>query len=235
MSKGRKLPEILCDSEVDAILNTFNLKCPSGLRNRVIVETMAKAGLRISEIINLRVIDVKLEKQLLTVKQGKGRKDRNVIFNAQLGYYLALWMQKRPETKKSDPFFTQITKGGIGRKVSQQQMITTVKRAAAKAGIDRSRVSNHCFRHFYACSMIGKIELHHLMQQLGHQNLSTTQQYLHCNNVELHKRIQELDQQEQSIDIKKNEKNSGTLIEKQVLDLQQIIKDAQSALKELCN
>ncbi len=227
MASQKKLPKILERDEVQMLLNSFNLKAWSGLRNRVIFETLYRAGLRVSELCNLKLSNVNLEKRLLRVFEGKGKKDRVVPFDSELAYWLQRWSEKRPDNvqdKKASYFFCLITTGRQGNSLCQQYLDRTIKNRASKIGLIDKKVSCHVFRHCYASELLDEgFTIREVQDLLGHNSVQTTQVYTHVAPKHLADKIQSRGKD-------KVEENS-----QQVTELQTIIKQAQEALGRLQN
>lgn len=183
----RQPPEVLTESEAEAILAQPNRDAITGLRNRCILEVMYRAGLRVSEVVNLRPRDVRWGNSRIEVRNSKGGRGRNVPLRPSSVELLERWRDTRPE---SDSFFsTCCERGGIasgapvGSKLSAQYVQTMVARLARKAGVDR-RVTPHTFRHTYATDLLAAgFTIRELMATMGHRHISTTQVYLHVNDA----------------------------------------------------
>jgi len=171
---SKKLPQILERQEIAAIKRQPNTRCPTGLRNRAILEVMHRGGLRISEIINLRRRDIRWDICALEVRGGKGGKDRTVPLDNTALAWLRAWDAQRPRGKT---FFTTL-KGGI---LSARYLQQLVKRLACKAGIeDPNRVTPHVFRHTCATELLDEgFTIREVQAFLGHAWLNTTSIYLH--------------------------------------------------------
>jgi integrase/recombinase XerD len=178
----KHLPRIISREEVKRLLEAPQVGCPTGLRNRVALELMYHAGLRVSEIADLKPASIRWQTGEVLVR-GKGDKDRVVPFaNGTLGW-LRLWEQKRPKAKT----FLCTLKGG---RLSRQYLGEMVVREAAKAGIER-KVSPHTLRHCFASEKIEDgFTLPEVAALLGHISVQTTAIYLHANPKALRDKIQ---------------------------------------------
>ncbi len=172
--RPKKLPEVLERHEVAAIKKQPNCRCPTGLRNRAILEVMHRAGLRVSEIIKLRRRDIKWSIRTLEVRGGKGGKDRPVTIEDVALAWLRAWDAQRPT---GSTFFTTLA----GKPLSARYLQQLVKRLARKAGIEEpERVTPHVFRHTCATELLREgWDLREVQTFLGHENVVTTQIYLH--------------------------------------------------------
>jgi len=174
---GRSLPKALSESEVDALLDAPDLEAPAGLRDRAMIELMYAAGLRVSELVNLPTVAVNLRQGVLRV-MGKGSKERLVPMGEEAQHWLERYLaEARPALagkRNLAPLF--LTAGGEA--LSRQQFWVTVKRLAARAGIDPAKVSPHGLRHSFATHLLNHgADLRALQMLLGHSSLSTTQIY----------------------------------------------------------
>ena len=181
----KKLPMVLDKAEIDGMLSVPNIKCLTGLRNRAILEIMAGAGLRVSEVVALRPTDVRWETGMVEVHDGKGGRDRNIPINSDTLGWLRAWQGKRPRSKR---FFSTLR----GGKLAVRYVQAAVKRIAGKAGVQNAeRVSPHTLRHSYATGLLEQgFNLREVQTLLGHSSITTTQIYLHVRPQELARKIQ---------------------------------------------
>ncbi|MFC1629544.1 tyrosine-type recombinase/integrase [Gemmatimonadota bacterium] len=172
-----KLPVVLEKDEAEAILTQPNTGCPTGLRNRAILEVMYRAGLRVSEVINLKPGDIRWNSGILEVRGGKGGKDRNVPVDSETLGWLRAWQGQRPGRRQR--FFTTLQ----GKPLSPRYLQQLVKRLAHKAGLERAdQVTPHVFRHTYATELLNcGFTIREVQTLLGHANVSTTQIYTHIS------------------------------------------------------
>ena len=190
-SKPKRLPMVLDKAEVDKMLRVPNIKCPTGLRNRAILETMWGAGLRVGEVVKLKPGDIRWDAGVIEVRDGKGGKDRTVpLFGTTLGW-LRAWKEKRP---KSTWFFCTLQ----GRSLMTRYLQEAVKRIAVKAEVENAqRVSPHTLRHSYATWMLEQgCHIRQVQELLGHSHVGTTQIYLHVRPQHLADKIREIEQRQ---------------------------------------
>lgn len=182
----KKLPVVLDKEEAELILSQPNTGCPTGLRNRAILEVMYTAGLRVSEVINLRPGDIRWESGILEIRDGKGGKDRNVPVDSETLGWLRAWQGQRPIRRQR--FFTTLQ----GKPVSARYLQQLVKRLANKAGLERAdMVTPHVFRHTFATELLNdNFTIREVQTLLGHTNVSTTQIYTHVKPRALSVKIQ---------------------------------------------
>lgn len=195
----KRLPVILTPAEVEALLATVSTRSTTGLRNRAILQVMLGAGLRVSEVANLRGVDVDLVQGEVRVNLGKGGKDRVVPVNGETVGWLQAWAEKRKALglNGKDPFFVGLREGVTGRGTREaHEGLTTrylqllVGRLAGGAEIAK-RVSPHTLRHTYATRLLDQgLNIREVQALLGHANLQTTQVYTHVNPEELRRKVQ---------------------------------------------
>lgn len=186
---GRKLPSTLSVEEVSAIIESADEKTPLGLRDRVCLELLYASGLRISELLNLKLIDVTMDTYLLSVI-GKGNKQRFVPFGKKAGQAIDEYLNHgRPLILKnrSTSFFIVNARG---KKLSRVGFWKIMRKYRIKAGI-KKRVTPHTFRHSFATHLLeGGADLRAVQELLGHADISTTQIYTHVDREylkEIHK------------------------------------------------
>ena len=167
-----KLPVILSKVEVKALL-----EAPNSLGERAILATMYGAGLRVSEVVHLKVSDLDRERKVIHVRGGKGHKDRQVMFADSLREVLVAWWRWR---QPKDWLFP----GEMpGKPFSRETVHRMCKTAARLAGI-KKRVHPHALRHAFATHLLDDgVSLPVIQALLGHLNLKTTARYLHVSDV----------------------------------------------------
>lgn len=187
---GRYLPDTLSVEEIDSIIEAIDASTAQGYRNRTIVETLYSCGLRVSELVGLRISDLFLEEGFLRVS-GKGSKQRLVPASEECRNRIATYMREyreRPaEEKSSDTLFLNRR----GRPLSRVMIFNIVKDAAAAAGIGKE-VSPHTFRHSFATHLLqGGANIRQVQEMLGHESITTTEIYTHLDTGHLHKAVNE--------------------------------------------
>jgi len=165
---GRKLPIVLSQAEVKALLDTLK-----NIKHRAILMTTYAAGLRVSEVVNLRVADIDSQRKMLRIEQGKGRKDRYVMLSNKLLILLRqYWKVAQPEHWL---FPGQIPERHLDRSSVQQVFY----KARDAAGITK-KVSVHCLRHSFATHLLEHgVNIRKIQLLLGHKSLQSTQVYTH--------------------------------------------------------
>jgi integrase/recombinase XerD len=182
---ARSLPRYLSLDEVEALLKTPDVETPDGLRDRAMLELLYASGLRVSELVNLRLGDFHFDVGYL-VCRGKGRKERVVPFGRSAKRWLERYLARaRPELSQrpNDGFFLSRR----GRTMTRQRFFQLLKGYGKKAGIARA-LSPHVVRHSFATHLLERgADLRSLQLMLGHSNIGTTQIYTHVSRERLRK------------------------------------------------
>lgn len=176
--QGRPLPKILSENQVEQLLGAPNTQTILGLRDRAMLEVLYATGLRVSELVNLKLLEVNLQVGVVRII-GKGNKERLVPLGEQAIDYLEKYLSgARPElldNKSSDAMFVTARGGAMTR----QTFWYMIKRHAKVAGI-QTNLSPHTLRHAFATHLINHgADLRSVQMLLGHADLSTTQIYTH--------------------------------------------------------
>ncbi len=173
--KERRLPDVLSLEEVDALLEAPDPKTPSGLRDQAMLELMYATGLRVSELLSLRLRDIDLERNIVRVI-GKGDKERKVPMGEYACDVLKEYIAKsRFENKGNNSPYVFLNKQG--KPLSRVYFFKAVKKYAESAGIDR-HVSPHTIRHCFATHLLENgAELRAVQTLLGHSKIATTEIY----------------------------------------------------------
>ncbi|MDT8393990.1 MAG: site-specific tyrosine recombinase XerD [Bacteroidales bacterium] len=178
---GRKLPDTLSKEDIDTIIGQIDLSLPEGERNRAIIEMLYGCGLRVSELINLRITNIFFKDQFVRVV-GKGNKERLVPIGNMAIRQLRLYlensrMQVRPKKADEDIIFLN-RRGG---RLSRTTIFLIVKALGEKAGLRKS-ISPHTFRHSFATHLVeGGADLRAVQEMLGHESIITTEIYTHLD------------------------------------------------------
>ena len=177
-----KLPVVLSPAEVAAVFAaTRNLK------HRTILMTLYATGLRVSELTHLRVSDIDSQRQVICVRQGKGRKDRQVMLSPKLlGLLRIYWKSYRPTL--------WLFPGKPAERPITREAVFLICRQASKAAHLAKRISPHTLRHCFATHLLeDEIDLRRIQLLLGHRNLKTTARYLHVSNLAMRTTVSPLD------------------------------------------
>lgn len=179
---GRKLPEVLSVEEIDAMEAVIDLSRPDGHRNRAIIEVLYSCGLRVSELISLRLTDLFFDDGYIRVI-GKGNKERLVPIGTKAIKELQLYLAQRSgiQTRIDSGFTNIVFLNRLGRGLSREMVFMIVKKCARMAGIERS-ISPHTLRHSFATHLVeGGADLRAVQEMLGHESIQTTEIYTHLD------------------------------------------------------
>lgn len=187
---GRRLPSVLTTEEVDAIEQSIDLSKPEGQRNRAIIEVLFSCGLRVSELVDLRLSNLYLDEGFIRVN-GKGSKERLVPISGEAIKQLGLWFEdrKRMNVKSGEEDYVFLNRRG--HHLTRTMILIMLKRQALAAGITKT-ISPHTLRHSFATALLkGGADLRAIQAMLGHEDISTTEIYMHVDNAMLRKEILE--------------------------------------------
>ncbi|MGY0408266.1 MAG: site-specific tyrosine recombinase XerD [Polaribacter sp.] len=178
---GRKLPDTLSKPEIDALIAAIDLSHPQGERNRTILETMYSCGLRVSEIISLKISDLFFDEDFIRVL-GKGNKQRLVPIHATAKKYICIYMDEiRKHLKPQKGFEDTLFLNRRGKELSRQMVFLIIKDLAIKIDLNK-KISPHTFRHSFATHLLkGGADLRVIQQILGHESITTTEVYVHLD------------------------------------------------------
>ncbi len=180
MKVGRKLPSILSIDEVTAIIESADEKTPLGLRDRACLELLYGSGLRISELLSLKMSDMDIDNALINVI-GKGNKQRIVPFGKKAAQAIEAYMTVgRPLIikERSSPLLVLNVRG---KRMSRMGFLKILRKYRIKAGV-KKRVTPHMFRHSFATHLLeAGADLRSVQELLGHADISTTQIYTHID------------------------------------------------------
>ena len=188
---GKHLPEVLSVEEIDSIISVIDVSKPEGVRDRAIIEVLYGCGLRISELCNLRISQLYLEDKYIRVK-GKGSKERLVPIEGVAIDRVREWLVTRMGCKvkpsEEDYVFVSLTRGS---RLSRISLFVYIKDYAERAGIKKN-ISPHTFRHSFATHLLeGGANLRAIQMMLGHEDISTTEIYMHIDKSKLRTEILE--------------------------------------------
>ncbi len=177
----RKLPAVLSFNEIEMILDKPNVGDKLGLRDKSILELLYSSGLRVSELIELKIVDLFLQDDVIRVI-GKGSKQRIVPIGSSAVQWLNEYMiHSRPFLEKKTKSKNYIFLNTRGSKLSRMGIWKIVDRYTKEAGIDKE-VHPHTFRHSFATHLLeGGADLRSVQEMLGHSDISTTQIYTHID------------------------------------------------------
>jgi len=186
---GRKLPDVLSIEEIEQLINVIDLSQPEGERNKAILETLYGCGLRVSELINLKISDLHFREGIIRVT-GKGNKQRLVPIGGAAEKQILIYKNQvrihiPVDMKSEDILFLNRR----GKKLSRQMVFIIIKKLAEKIGLKKT-ISPHTFRHSFATHLVQNgADLRAVQELLGHVSITTTEIYTHLNREDLRKSI----------------------------------------------
>lgn len=183
----KKLPTVLSIEEVDSLLNTLNTSTPLESRNKAMIELTYASGLRVSELVSLKLSDLHLDAGFIQI-HGKGNKERIVpvgeIAIDSLNYYL---QNSRLQLSKKHNDYVFIN-GRDGGQMTRQAFFLIIKDKVNQAGI-KKEISPHKLRHSFASHLLKNgVDLRLIQELLGHEDISTTERYTHIQNEDMIKK-----------------------------------------------
>jgi integrase/recombinase XerD len=191
---GRKLPDTLSFVEIEKLLEAVDLSKPEGWRNRAMIEVLYSSGLRVSELVELRLNHIYTDIGFLRVI-GKGNKERLVPIGRDAMKYLKIYMDEirgRPPHKAAQKGFeSYVFLNRNGKKLTREMIFMIIKALASEIGLKKN-ISPHTFRHSFATHLIeGGADLRAVQEMLGHESITTTEIYTHLDRDYLRQVIQE--------------------------------------------
>ena len=182
---GRKLPDTLSVEEVDDLLAAIDLSHPQGTRNRAMFETLYGSGLRVTELVELKLSDLFFEEGVIKVT-GKGDKQRFVpVSNASVKYIDMYRTIDRVHVPVVSGHEDTLFLNRRGKGLTRAMVFSLVKQLAETAGIRKS-ISPHTFRHSFATHLLENgADLRAIQQMLGHESITTTEVYMHVDRSHL--------------------------------------------------
>lgn len=188
-ARGERLPDVLTLEEIDLLINTVDMSKAEGQRDRAILETLYSCGLRVSELCGLRISDLFFVEGFIRV-HGKGKKERLVPISQRAIDEITKWFADRDHIVVrpgyEDHVFVSFRRG---TSLSRISVFHIIKMLCQKAGI-RSTVSPHTFRHSFATHLLeGGANLRAIQEMLGHEEIGTTEIYMHVDRSHLRQEI----------------------------------------------
>ena len=171
--KEKKLPKIISEQDVLRLISAAN-----NLKHKCIIALIYGSGLRRSELINLKLADIDVERNQVFIRDSKGKKDRASVLSEKLGKVLrTYYLQYKPKK--------WLFEGNAGKQYSPESVFKLVQRAKEKAGI-KKHITPHILRHSFATHLIDKgLDIRYIQELLGHSNISTTELYTHISKRDL--------------------------------------------------
>lgn len=177
----RKIPDVLNIQEIDALMYAIDLSKTEGTRNKAILEVLYGCGLRVSELVNLKLSNLFLEVDFIKV-EGKGSKERLIPIGSQAKKYLKIYLENNRNLIDIKPGMEDfVFLNRRGAPLSRVMIFTIIKDLVKKAGLTK-QVSPHTFRHSFASHLVeGGADLRAVQDMLGHESIITTEIYTHID------------------------------------------------------
>lgn len=178
---GRKLPEVMSIEEINSIIEAIDLSKDSGLRNKAMVETLYSSGLRVSELVNLKISNLFMLEGFIKVI-GKGDKERIIPIGGVALKHIGIYQEhvrNKIAAQKADEDILFLN--NRGKKLTREMIFTIIKSLATKINLQKN-ISPHTFRHSFATHLIdGGADLRAVQDMLGHESITTTEIYTHLD------------------------------------------------------
>lgn len=187
---GRKLPDVLSVEEINELINTIDLSKAEGERNKAMLETMYSCGLRVSELVNLKLSNLNFNEGFIHVI-GKGSKERIVPIGSiaikHINIYIKAVRNHQQNIKKGNEDVVFLNRRGS--KLTRVMIFTIIKQLCEKSGINKT-ISPHTLRHSFATHLVeGGADLRAVQEMLGHESITTTEIYTHLDRDYLRQAI----------------------------------------------
>lgn len=182
---GRKLPDTLSEDEINTLISAIDLSKSEGERNRAMLETLYGCGLRVTELINLKISDLFFEEDFIKVT-GKGDKQRFVPISNFNKKYINIYRHEiRVHQTIQKGFEDILFLNRRGKQLTRAMIFTIIKQLAIKIDLGKS-ISPHTFRHSFATHLLQNgADLRAIQQMLGHESITTTEVYMHVDRSHL--------------------------------------------------
>ena len=178
---SRKLPDVLNVLEINSLIEAIDLSKPEGMRNKAIIEVLYGCGLRVTELITLRISDLNTDQEYVKVT-GKGNKERIIPIGETALTYIEIYLREvrvHANIKKGHEDYVFLNR--LGTRLSRISIFTMIKDLALAIGLKKS-ISPHTFRHSFATHLIeGGADLRAVQEMLGHSSITTTEVYTHLD------------------------------------------------------
>jgi len=180
---GRKLPDTLSENEINELINAIDLSHPQGERNRTILETIYSCGLRVSEVITLKISDLFFEEGFIKVL-GKGNKGRYTPINYNTQKYIAFYIKDiRSHISPKKGYEDTLFLNRRGKGLTRQMIFMIIKNLAIQINLNK-KIGPHTLRHSFATHLLeGGADLRAIQQMLGHESITTTEIYVHLDKT----------------------------------------------------
>lgn len=179
---GRSLPSVLSVEEIEAMIDCVDMNKQEGQRNKAILETLYSCGLRVSELVNLKLSQINFRTGYIKI-EGKGNKERIVPLGARAKDEIRCYLKKdRDRMKKARGHEDILFLNKMGKALSRVMIFNIIKETARRAGLSKV-VSPHTFRHSFASHLVnGGADIRTVQDMLGHESILTTEIYTHLDN-----------------------------------------------------
>lgn len=186
---ARHLPDVLSEDEINRIIAAIDLSKPGGERNRAMLEILYGCGLRVTELVNLKISELRFREKYIIVT-GKGNKQRIVPINSAAMHYTNIYLKEiRNHISPTKNAVDIVFLNKRGNKLSRVMIFLIIKQLCEKAGVHKS-VSPHTFRHSFATHLVMRgANLRVVQDMLGHESITTTEIYTHLNTQKLRETI----------------------------------------------
>ena len=187
---GVKLPDTLSEQEINSLISAIDLSKVEGERNRAMLETMYSCGLRVSELIDLKISDLFFEEGFIKIV-GKGNKERFVPIHYKAQKYIESYMNHyRIHISIVKDYEDILFLNRRGKSLTRQMVFVILKNLAIKINLDK-KISPHTFRHSFATHLLKNgADLRSIQQMLGHESITTTEVYVHLDTSYLKKVVE---------------------------------------------
>ncbi|RZF61603.1 site-specific tyrosine recombinase XerD [Sphingobacterium corticibacterium] len=178
---NRKIPSVLNLEEIDALIAAIDVSTLEGMRNKAILEVLYGCGLRVSELVTLKISNLYLDVEFIKV-EGKGNKERLIPIGQQAIKYLKIYLEEiRPHIPIQTGYEDIVFLNRRGRQLTRVMVFLIIKDLAKKIGLTKT-ISPHTFRHSFASHLVeGGADLRAVQDMLGHESITTTEIYTHID------------------------------------------------------
>ena len=177
---GRELPKVLSVDEIDKLIQAIDLSQAEGQRNKAIIETIYSCGLRVSELINLKISNLYFDEGFIRII-GKGNKERLIPISQKAIKEINLYFEDRNKLSVKSGHEDILFLNRRGKQLTRVMVFTIIKRLSEKAGLSKD-ISPHTLRHSFATHLIeGGADLRAIQEMLGHESIITTEIYTHLD------------------------------------------------------
>ena len=180
---GRKLPDTLAVEEIDKLISAIDLSSNEGERNKAMLETLYSCGLRVSELVSLKISDLFFDEGFIKIT-GKGNKERFVPIAHSTQKYILLYKENvRIHVPVKKEFSDTLFLNRRGGQLTRAMVFTIISNLASKIGLTK-KISPHTFRHSFATHLLENgADLRSIQLMLGHESITTTEIYLHLDRT----------------------------------------------------